>query len=63
MQFINTTSIISRILIFLDLSFASHSKKNTMFQELDQFLFSGNIEEAPTQYGLTAWAEKLCAGF
>ena len=34
-----------------------------MFQELDQFLFSGNIEEAPTQYGLAAWAEKLCAGF
>jgi hypothetical protein len=27
-----------------------------MFQELDQFTFSGNSEEVHTKYGLAAWA-------
>ena len=28
-----------------------------MFQELDQFPFSGNSEEIHTKYGLAAWAD------
>ena len=34
-----------------------------MFQELGQFTFSGDSEEAHTKYGLAAWADKHCAGF
>lgn len=48
---------------FLDLSLASYSRKNTVFQKLDQFPFSGNSEAAPTLYGLAAWVEKHCTGF
>jgi hypothetical protein len=58
-QFVNTTGIITRVVISLDLSFASYLIKTQMFQ----LKFSGNSEEAHTKYGLAAWAYSHCAGF
>jgi hypothetical protein len=47
-----TTYIVSRFVTFLDLSVASYSRKNTMFQEQDYFPLLGDIQDAPAEYGL-----------